>query len=184
MQENISMVIIRFGPYSFQPFTVIIYILQSSAVQTRPTNSPYKLQPASSRRCSPNTKPASASRPRRRSFCSPIFTAWASIIFSSAPTSRKSIAETEIKKAAPCAASHKNPKPGSIQLLPFVQVSCMLFYAFFLFTVNRKKRVSFETRYMDSGGDLIFRAVSSQVPSARRGLTSVFGMGTGGTLLP
>ena len=50
------MVIIRFGPYSFQPFTVIIYILQSSAVQTRPTNSPYKLQPASNRRCSPNTE--------------------------------------------------------------------------------------------------------------------------------
>ena len=49
---------------------------------------------------------------------------------------------------------------------------------------NIKKRVSFETRYLDSGGDLISRAVSSQVPSALRGLTSVFGMGTGGTLSP
>ena len=34
------------------------------------------------------------------------------------------------------------------------------------------------------GGVLISRAVASQVPSALRGLTSVFGMGTGGTLLP
>ena len=33
------------------------------------------------------------------------------------------------------------------------------------------------------GGVLISRAVASQVPSALRGLTSVFGMGTGGTLL-
>ena len=37
---------------------------------------------------------------------------------------------------------------------------------------------------MESGDDLLSRAVSSQVPSALRGLTSVFGMGTGGTLLP
>ena len=35
---------------------------------------------------------------------------------------------------------------------------------------------------MESGGDLLSRAVSSQVPSALRGLTAVFGMGTGGTL--
>ena len=34
------------------------------------------------------------------------------------------------------------------------------------------------------GNDLLSRAVSSQVPSARGGLTSVFGMGTGGTLQP
>ena len=37
---------------------------------------------------------------------------------------------------------------------------------------------------MESGDDLISRAVASQVPSARRVLTSVFGMGTGGTLEP
>ena len=37
-------------------------------------------------------------------------------------------------------------------------------------------------RNMESGGDLCSRAVSSQVRSALRGLTSVFGMGTGGTL--
>ena len=34
---------------------------------------------------------------------------------------------------------------------------------------------------MDSGSDLLSRAVSSQVPSALKGLTAVFGMGTGGT---
>ena len=48
---------------------------------------------------------------------------------------------------------------------------------------NRKRR-HIVSPDMDSGSDLVFRAVSSQVPSARRGLTSVFGMGTGGTLLP
>ena len=37
---------------------------------------------------------------------------------------------------------------------------------------------------LESGDDLLSRAVSSQVPSALRGLTSVFGMGTGGTLSP
>ena len=37
---------------------------------------------------------------------------------------------------------------------------------------------------MESGDVLLSRAVSSQVPSALRGLTSVFGMGTGGSLLP
>ena len=37
---------------------------------------------------------------------------------------------------------------------------------------------------LGSGSDLLSRAVSSQVPSAREGLTSVFGMGTGGTLQP
>ena len=35
---------------------------------------------------------------------------------------------------------------------------------------------------MESGSDLLSRAVSSQVPSALKGLTSVFGMGTGGSL--
>ena len=37
---------------------------------------------------------------------------------------------------------------------------------------------------MGSGGDLCSRAVSSQVLSALKGLTSVFGMGTGGTPSP
>ena len=45
---------------------------------------------------------------------------------------------------------------------------------------NRNLRFS----NIDSGGDLLSRAVSSQVPSALKGLTSVFGMGTGGTLSP
>ena len=37
---------------------------------------------------------------------------------------------------------------------------------------------------MESGGDLLSRAVTSQVPGALKGLTSVFGMGTGGTPSP
>ena len=39
-------------------------------------------------------------------------------------------------------------------------------------------------RNIESGNDIVSRAVSSQVPSARGGLTSVFGMGTGGSLQP
>ena len=35
-----------------------------------------------------------------------------------------------------------------------------------------------------SGNDLLSQAVSRQVPSALKGLTSVFGMGTGVTLSP
>ena len=38
--------------------------------------------------------------------------------------------------------------------------------------------------FLESGNVLLSRAVSSQVPSALKGLTSVFGMGTGGTLSP
>ena len=37
---------------------------------------------------------------------------------------------------------------------------------------------------MESGNDLLSRLVSKQVPSALKGLTSVFGMGTGGSLSP
>ena len=40
----------------------------------------------------------------------------------------------------------------------------------------------YSTTEFESGGVLLSRAVSSQVPSALRGLTSVFGMGTGGSL--
>ena len=46
------------------------------------------------------------------------------------------------------------------------------------------KDVSYLPRFLffESGDDQLSRAVSSQVPSACGGLTSVFGMGTGGTL--
>ena len=37
---------------------------------------------------------------------------------------------------------------------------------------------------LESGSVLLSRAVTSQVPSALKGLTSVFGMGTGGSLSP
>ena len=44
-----------------------------------------------------------------------------------------------------------------------------------------RKAERFNAPQMGSGGDLCSRAVSSQVLSALKGLTSVFGMGTGGT---
>ena len=47
-----------------------------------------------------------------------------------------------------------------------------------------RQKVDITPPYLESGGDLLFRAVSSQVPSALKGLTSVFGMGTGGTPSP
>ena len=51
--------------------------------------------------------------------------------------------------------------------------------------MNAKKNCSiFMLQFMESGGDLLSRAVSSQVSSALKSLTSVFGMGTGGTSSP
>ena len=47
-----------------------------------------------------------------------------------------------------------------------------------------KETPSLSRSLVDSGNVLLSRAVSSQVPSAFGGLTSVFGMGTGGTLQP
>ena len=47
--------------------------------------------------------------------------------------------------------------------------------------LRTQKRSAFDAPQMGSGGDLCSRAVSSQVLSALKGLTSVFGMGTGGT---
>ena len=38
--------------------------------------------------------------------------------------------------------------------------------------------------FMESGDVLLSQVVSNQVPSALKGLTSVFGMGTGGSLSP
>ena len=46
---------------------------------------------------------------------------------------------------------------------------------------TKNKRDSCESLYLESGSDLSSRAVSSQVLSALKGLTSVFGMGTGVT---
>ena len=52
------------------------------------------------------------------------------------------------------------------------------------FSLYKKQEHVIDMLLLESGSDLLSRAVSSQVPSARRGLTSVFGMGTGGSLLP
>ncbi len=49
---------------------------------------------------------------------------------------------------------------------------------------RKKEAVHKELLLLESGGDLLSRAVSSQVPSALKVLTSVFGMGTGGTPSP
>ena len=50
-----------------------------------------------------------------------------------------------------------------------------------------KKRPTLSGRsflFMESGNVLLSQVVSNQVPSALKGLTSVFGMGTGGSLSP
>ena len=49
---------------------------------------------------------------------------------------------------------------------------------------EKPEDLSFKLLYLDSGNVLLSRAVSSQVPSALKGLTSVFGMETGGTPSP
>ena len=67
------------------------------------------------------------------------------------------------------------------------------FYIFYLFyTIQSFEKLGKKKDCMDitlrnlleSGSVLFSRAVSSQVLSALRGLTSVFGMGTGGSLSP
>ena len=50
--------------------------------------------------------------------------------------------------------------------------------------LRRNRWRGIEPLRLGSGGDLCSRAVSSQVLSALKGLTSVFGMGTGGTPSP
>ena len=50
--------------------------------------------------------------------------------------------------------------------------------------LQQKNHLRMQVVSLESGGDLLSRAVSSQVPSALKGLTSVFGMGTGGTPSP
>ena len=56
-----------------------------------------------------------------------------------------------------------------------------LYHIFLLFSRHRKKTVDLFNSLCCSGNVLLSRAVSRQVPSALRSLTSVFGMGTGGT---
>ena len=52
-----------------------------------------------------------------------------------------------------------------------------------VYSITEARMISLHPRsLLVPGNDLLSRAVSSQVPSARGGLTSVFGMGTGGTL--
>ena len=55
-----------------------------------------------------------------------------------------------------------------------------------LFPQKRKQKpvVLHDRLFMESGDELSSRAVTSQVLSTRRSLTSVFGMGTGGTFSP
>ena len=55
------------------------------------------------------------------------------------------------------------------------------------FRLYEKKRPTHSGRsflFMESGNVLLSQVVSNQVPSALKGLTSVFGMGTGGSLSP
>ena len=47
---------------------------------------------------------------------------------------------------------------------------------------NKRPCIAWSFVLLDPGGYLLSRTVASQVPSAYEGLTSVFGMGTGGTL--
>ena len=49
---------------------------------------------------------------------------------------------------------------------------------------SKEKTPAFASVFLVSGSDISSQAVSSQVLSARRGLTTVFGMRTGGTLAP
>ena len=69
------------------------------------------------------------------------------------------------------------------------QVQCCTLAGYDLekgFVVLKMKKPGLKTElfHLESGNDLLSRLVSKQVPSALKGLTSVFGMGTGGSLSP
>ena len=68
---------------------------------------------------------------------------------------------------------------SSLALLP--RLRCRLAAPFFLMFWEREK-LSFLPLLLDPGNFLLSQAVPSSVPSAFGGLTSVFGMGTGGAL--
>ena len=71
---------------------------------------------------------------------------------------------------------------GSLALLPRLRcLLCRLAVPFFLMFWEREK-LSFLPLLLDPGNFLLSQAVPSSVPSAFGGLTSVFGMGTGGAL--
>ena len=79
--------------------------------------------------------------------------------------------------------------PPPLIPLPSLVSSCPIFLTSIPFnpkTTKKEKPEDFSSKllYLDSGNVLLSRAVSSQVPSALKGLTSVFGMGTGGTPSP
>ena len=68
--------------------------------------------------------------------------------------------------------------------IPDLGFSSFRFLCFSSKNAKRKSPAFAELLHLESGSVLLSRAVSSQVPSALKGLTSVFGMGTGGTLSP
>ena len=68
-------------------------------------------------------------------------------------------------------------------LVPILFPSVHFFVSLFL-KQTQKLRWEKSSGEMECGSDLLFRAVTSQVPSTCWGLTSVFGMGTGGTPRP
>ena len=54
----------------------------------------------------------------------------------------------------------------------------------FSFIQEKAPDIRLRLFFVESGNVLLSQVVSNQVPSALKGLTSVFGMGTGGSLSP
>ena len=72
--------------------------------------------------------------------------------------------------------------PISSQAIPYGYLDCIVARGGRQSTASTQKQHPFGCCFcVVSGGYLSFRAVSSQVLSAYKGLTSVFGMGTGGS---
>ena len=72
------------------------------------------------------------------------------------------------KQTKPALAARRNPPKSQGRF-------------FYVMAFRHEKTLAIRRVLMESGDDLLSRAVSSQVPSTLKGLTSVFGMGTGGT---
>ena len=84
-----------------------------------------------------------------------------------------------------CCKQHELKSFGFHKKEEMQSISTIIFhYQFSIFNYKRKSSCFSQLLLFCSGNVLLSRAVSRQVPSALKSLTSVFGMGTGGSSSP
>ncbi len=95
-------------------------------------------------------------------------------------------AVAEFSSAVSCLAGHgklryrrKQNKINRPRTISSMKTDCII-----IGHKNKSTQLMLSAFVLETGVDILSRAVSSQVPSARMSLTSVFGMRTGGTSSP